>query len=191
MNYYQHHIVDFNKSTRHLTRLERSIYLDLIDWYLLEEKPINNDEKTISDRLRLSTHTEKQSLLNVLNDFFVLTEEGWNSSLCDKKIFDYHKAKNNHWGKKLTKAQRCAIQANRNSAKINSSPLWLTAEHKRQIADAYTQSAIKTLETGIKHEVDHQIPLRGKGVCGLHVPWNLQVIPAYKNRQKSNRQEVA
>jgi hypothetical protein len=34
--------------------------------------------------------------------------------------------------------------------------------------------------------VDHVHALRGKNFSGLHVPWNMQVIPSSINARKSN-----
>lgn len=68
-----------------------------------------------------------------------------------------------------------------------AAPSWLTIEHKKQIRKFYDVARWATQETGISHHVDHIVPIRGKTVCGLHVPWNLQVLSGVENSEKSNR----
>ena len=54
------------------------------------------------------------------------------------------------------------------------------------IADFYKEAKKIEKETGVKHHVDHIVPLNSPLVCGLHVPANLQVIPASQNVLKRN-----
>ena len=63
----------------------------------------------------------------------------------------------------------------------------LTPEQKLKIRNLYKEAGKLTALTNIPHHVDHIVPLRGRAVCGLHVPWNLQILPGYENIVKGNR----
>lgn len=80
-----------------------------------------------------------------------------------------------------------AKDAKRRAAKLHALPKWLTAEQLEQIKELYTIAQMFKLYTGQEYHVDHIVPLQGENVCGLHVPWNLQVIPASENLSKSNK----
>ena len=71
--------------------------------------------------------------------------------------------------------------------KKNRIPSWLTEDEKIRIRCYYQVAAMYNREGLDIYHVDHIVPLQGKTVSGLHVPWNLQVIPAKLNWQKSNR----
>lgn len=55
-----------------------------------------------------------------------------------------------------------------------------------EITTIYLKCREITKSTGVKHEVDHIVPLRGKRVSGLHVPWNLRIISRHENATKYN-----
>lgn len=80
-----------------------------------------------------------------------------------------------------------AKYAKRRALKNKATPPWLTKEHFHQIQQFYTQAIILQKQTGIEFHVDHIHPLQGKNICGLHVPWNLQVIPKSENLKKGNK----
>lgn len=89
--------------------------------------------------------------------------------------------------KKENKGKVLSWKAKRRAQKLQATPSWLTAEHLKSIERFYTISKEMELISGVKYHVDHIIPLQGKDVCGLHVPWNLQVIEASENLSKNNK----
>ena len=64
--------------------------------------------------------------------------------------------------------------------KLRATPKWLSDEQKAEIFNIYKMCP-KT------HHVDHIVPLKGEMVSGLHVPWNLTIIPKSINLAKSNK----
>lgn len=65
---------------------------------------------------------------------------------------------------------------------ILSCPPWADLVELRMLR-AWTR--VMTIFTGIPHQLDHIVPLNNPRVCGLTVPWNLQVVPARVNNAKS------
>lgn len=62
----------------------------------------------------------------------------------------------------------------------------LSKQHEDDMKHIYEQAALLRY-LGYDVHVDHIVPLQGELVSGLHVPWNLQIIPAEENLSKGNK----
>jgi 5-methylcytosine-specific restriction endonuclease McrA len=86
---------------------------------------------------------------------------------------------------KQTNKETILIHANARRKRCRESqPSWADVDRIREV---YALTATKTRITGIKHHVDHIIPLNGKHVCGLHVHENLQILTKEENLSKGNK----
>lgn len=89
MKHYPHHIGDFDRATRHLTRIERSIYRDLLDLYYDTEQSLTLDRETLCRRILARTNEESTAVEQVLKEFFTETPTGWYHVRCEAEIEAY------------------------------------------------------------------------------------------------------
>jgi len=93
---------------------------------------------------------------------------------------DKYNAKQRAWCK-ANLGKMNAKTAKRHAAKMQRTPKWLTNQHYEQIKEIYLSANALGLT------VDHIVPLQGANVSGLHVPWNLRLLPASINYAKGNK----
>jgi uncharacterized protein YdaU (DUF1376 family) len=86
MHYYRHHIGDFLKDTGHLSNDQMGIYLRMLWKYYLDEKPLIDDCESIAFAMR----SDEKTVRLILRHFFVLQDDGWRHTRCDKEIADFH-----------------------------------------------------------------------------------------------------
>jgi uncharacterized protein YdaU (DUF1376 family) len=157
MHYYQFNIADYRKDTSHLTPVEHYIYRTLIDSYYLDEKPIPKETQPLLRRLSIDFSLEN-SLLNVLNDFFVLKGDFWHHKRIDVEILDYKErceknSINGKLGGRPKKTQSLNF-ANPNESELKPNQEPLTNNHKPITKKQNTTAAADVLFPDIQ---DRQI----------------------------------
>lgn len=104
-----------------------------------------------------------------------------------KKYADKNRATVNARIKNWKEANQDKVRtqtATRRALKKQAQPMWVNSSDLLRI---YGQAKRLSDMIGIVYHVDHIVPLQSESVCGLHVPWNLQIIPAWQNLQKQNK----
>lgn len=66
---------------------------------------------------------------------------------------------------------------------LRSCPDWVSRDELRAIQD---RARAMSEMSGVPQHVCHSYPLNHPRVCGLTVPWNLEVRPALHNLRESN-----
>lgn len=121
-------------------------------------------------------------------DYHKLNRERINSSNLDRYYLNHEENKKKglsyYYNNKEVVFKNCA---KRRAAKLSATPSWVDKEHEDRIKSIYSACIKVSERTKIPHHVDHIVPLQSDKVCGLHVWWNLRIIPAKENLSKGNR----
>jgi hypothetical protein len=151
------------------------------NWYLINKEKVkvyganryleNREEITQANREKYKADKEKYRIRN----------RSWVDRNREKKYAINKKHEAGH------PQARQARYAKHRAQKKGATPTWLTPEQLTEIRNFYSRASNLSKESGIRHHVDHIIPLTHPEVCGLHVPSNLQVLTESENTRKKNK----
>ena len=130
MHYYKFNISDWQSGTRHLTPEEEGVYFRLINYYYDTEKPIPLETDAVIRKLVLGSHSDIVN--DILNEFFVKTDRGYEKEKCNELIKEYKKT----------------ASKNRKNGALGGRP-------RKDKASAITQSVPSGLDMGTQKEPKH------------------------------------
>jgi uncharacterized protein YdaU (DUF1376 family) len=151
MNYYPHHIGDFNSATRNLTWIQKWAYRELLELYYDQERAIANDMELIYFKLGARNAEQKEAISIVLKHFFkpVSNDSGvkcFVNARCDEEIAHYQK-------KQMSQSKAGLASAAARKATTVKQPLNKRQPTKNQNQEPVTRTIFKkpTIEECVEH----------------------------------------
>ena len=86
MNFFKHHIGDYDSATMHLSWDEDMAYTRLMRVYYRDEKPLPLDTRQVFRLVRASSKTQREAIEVVLTEFFQKQDDGWHNKRCDEEV---------------------------------------------------------------------------------------------------------
>lgn len=168
------------------------------DYYLrVKDTKIKAYRERNADRIKLYMKIYRERNIDKIREYMLSYLEKYYAKNRDKlvhqKRLSYHAdvestRKKQRQYRKNNRAIYNAANSRRRASLLQRTPVWLTKEDLQEIAEYYKLSKYLESLNNEKYHVDHIVPLQGDNVCGLHVPWNLQILTAKENLVKSNKQ---
>lgn len=148
---------------------------------------LKNKEKIDKQNKEQALATREHTLAR-MKKWYALNSEKAKTNMKEwhKKHPEWIKAHSAKMRKKHA-AKKLADMAKRRHLKDSRTPKWLSKADLKEIISFYTLAKDIAWLSNEPLHVDHIIPLRGKNVSGLHVPWNLQILPRTMNLEKGNK----
>jgi hypothetical protein len=166
-------VINFSKSTRRSGGIDRICKICTAQHYQQNSEHIKARTKQYRLDNPEKTKESAQRYYEKNRDLYIERAKSWS---------DINPEKRKEISRKYRKANQFAKNASTahyRAMKIQATPPWLSDQHLNEIKQIY-----KDCPKG--YHVDHIIPLRSDLACGLHVPWNLQIIKAEDNMSKGN-----
>jgi uncharacterized protein YdaU (DUF1376 family) len=91
VNYYEHHLGDYQRKTAHLTLAEHGAYLLMLHVFYSTERPLPIDRRVLYRLVRSHSRTERAAVESVIRQFWIQTTDGFTNERGEKVLENYRK----------------------------------------------------------------------------------------------------